>query len=218
LARFAARYRVATTLTGLQFSGLGKDAELGYTSAFRCGLAYSALETLDRALGARRRVTPIVSPEVAKALTLAPAKKLMAMLAAELDDGRLVERVGAIAEGRESSDVAALAAGVRHVVFHGGFTAYGSGAARSVSVRSLLQQLSEATLRAADERFERYLDDQALGPWDVDIMEMCPSCSVVTGQVHTASCDVARCAAHGGQLFACDGQGAGTTPPSLAAW
>lgn len=164
LVRFAARYRVATTLTGLQFDGLGKNAELGYTTALRCSLAYSALETLDRALGARRRVTPIESSEVARALTMARAEKLRAMLAAELDDRRLVERIDAIAEGRESSDVAALAAGVRHAVFHGGFTAYGSGAATSASVRSLLRHLSEATLLAANERFARYLDDQGLGP------------------------------------------------------
>lgn len=207
LARFAARYRVATTLTGMQFSDLGQDSELGYTAAFRCGLAYSALESLDRALGARGRVTPIVSPRVASALRSARAEKLLTLLAAELDDSGLVDRIAAIAEDRETADVAPLAAGIRHIVFHGGFTAHGSGAARSASVRSLLEQLSEATLHAADARFERYLDDQALGPWEVDVLDECPSCSVRIGQLHGRSCDVARCAAHGEQLIACEGSG-----------
>jgi hypothetical protein len=207
LARFAARYRVATTLTGMHFSGLAQDSELGYTAAFRCGLAYSALEALDRALGARGRVTPIVSPQVASALRSTRAEKLMALLAAELDDSRLVDRIAAMPEGRETADVAPLAAGIRHVVFHGGFTSHGSGAARSASVRSLLEKLSEATLGAADARFERYLDDQALGPWEVDVLDECPSCSIRIGQAHGRSCDVARCGAHGEQLIACEASG-----------
>jgi hypothetical protein len=191
----------------MQFHNLAQDAELGYTAAFRSGLAYSALEALDRALGDRGRVTPIVSTEVAAMFTSARSTKLLALLSDELDDARLVTRIDAVAEGSEASDVAALAAGVRHVVFHGGFTAYGSGAARSTFVRNLLNQLATATLLAADARFERYLDEQALGPWLIETLDQCPTCSVAIGHQHRRSCDVARCAFHGQQFIACDGAG-----------
>ena len=161
LARFAARYHVATSFTELQFNNLGQSAVLGYTCAFRSGLAYSALESLDRALGSRRRKTPVLSAEVEQMFAHTRAEKLRTMLADELDDKKLISRLESIANGREHTEVAPLAAGVRHVVFHGGFTAYGSGAARSPFVRDLLDQLASATLLAADARFERHLDEQA---------------------------------------------------------
>ena len=59
-------------------------------------------------------------------------------------------------------DVMPIAAGIRHLVFHGDFTAYGTGAAQSKTSRAFLNALAAAVLDAADIDFERHLDHEAL--------------------------------------------------------
>lgn len=160
LARFAARYRVAFTLTSLEFNGLGPAAAAGYTAALRAALAYSALEAFDQALFGRAGATRIQSTQVAHAFASHRAARLQGLLASELTKKKLKERLTELAEGKAGDDVTALAEGVRHLVFHGDFTAYGAGAAQSRSVRTLLDDLAVATLLAADDAFHQHLDQE----------------------------------------------------------
>lgn len=207
LARFAARYRIATSLTALEFDGLGQAATAGYTSALRAALAYSALEAFDQAKYGKPGRTQVRSAHVARSFAGAGAVKLQALLAAELTNNKLRTSVAEISANRSGADVSSLAAGVRHLVFHGDFTAYGSGAAQSKSVRMLLDNLSEATLLAADDAFELYLDREAIGPWPVSVESECAGCGVGRGVSHNSSCAVARCQAHGEQFAQCSGSG-----------
>lgn len=207
LARFAARYRVATTLTSMQFTGLGQAATDGYTCALRAALAYSALESLDQALYGKAGQTEVYSDQVARSFASPRAAKLQQLLAMELTSNKTKDAVADLANADGATDVSPLAAGVRHLVFHGAFTAYGAGAAQSKSVRALLDDLAAATLQAADDALELHLDRQAIGPWPVMEDDTCPQCGAHRGQTHTRTCASARCRAHGEQLIQCMGTG-----------
>ena len=103
LARFAARYRIATTLTALEFNGLGQAATAGYTSALRAALAYSALEAFDQARYGKVGQTKIRSDVVARSFASPRLVKLRELLAAELTSNKLRASVAEITQGRSGN-------------------------------------------------------------------------------------------------------------------
>jgi hypothetical protein len=100
-----------------------------------------------------------------------------------------------------------VARALRHTVFHGEFTAYGAGAAKSKTVRRFLDDLRDALLLTADVQFELYLDENAIGPWDIDVLRKLPSCRTPIGKVHGAGCSIGRCKADGELRDQCFGDG-----------
>lgn len=203
MARFAARFALANATTGIELEGLKAAAQAGYSAALRVGMAYSALEALDTATGHSKRVTPVVSEQIARRFRDPKLSKLHSILVTELDAPRLVGSIEALLEAEGAADVAPVAAGIRHLFFHGDLSAYGAGLAQSATARKLLLELADATLAAADAGFTEYLDLNAVGATADQLLASCPDCGCARGERHQRDCEIAFCKGHGYRLAQC---------------
>jgi len=206
-ARFAARYNLAASLQGVVLEGAADETADAYASALGVGWAYSAIESLDHATGSRGARGAITDPALAKRYRSASLSSLRAMLESTADSSRLREQLFTLAEDADAQNILPAAKALRHAVFHGDFTAYGAGAARSKGVRTFLHDLKASLLASADTEFELYLDRHVLGPWDVQVLRKCPSCKTPIGRAHGSGCSIGRCRAHGEPRDQCFGEG-----------
>jgi len=206
-ARFGARYNVASSLQGVTLDGISEVTAEAYSSALGVALAYSAVEALDKATHHHGTQHVVGDADLARRYRSTSLAKLRLLLESTADSPRLHARLAALAEDTKDADAMPVARALRHTVFHGDFTAYGAGAAKSRSVRRFLDDLKEALLLTADVEFELYLDRHAIGPWDVDVIGKCPTCRTPVGKVHAAGCSIGRCKAHGEPRDQCFGTG-----------
>lgn len=206
-ARFGARYGLASSLEGIALGGIAKATAEAYSSALGVALAYSAVEALDKATQHHGNQHVIGDAELARRYRSASLSKLRALLESTADSPRLHARLASLAEDAEDDDVMPVARALRHTVFHGDFTAYGAGAAKSKTVRQFLDDLKDALLLTADVDFELFLDRQAIGPWNVDVLGKCPTCRTPVGKTHAAGCSIGRCKTHGEPRDQCFGAG-----------
>jgi hypothetical protein len=205
-ARFCARYSLASALKGVTLKGVSGPTAEAYSSALGVALAYSSLESLNKATHRRGAQHVIGDEALARRYRSTSLSKLRFHLESTADSVSLRARLAAVSD-LDDDDVMPVAKALRHAVFHGDFTAYGAGAAKSKTVRNFLDNLKEALLLTADVQFELYLDRHAIGPWEVDVLRKCPSCGTPIGKVHGAGCSVGRCKAHGEPRDQCFGDG-----------
>jgi hypothetical protein len=207
LMRFGARYDLASSLEGVTFQGMPEPAADAYASALGVALAYSALEALDTAIQQRGTRSVVGARKLARRYRSPSLLKLRSLLESTASPASLRTRLEDIAADSINDDVMPVVKALRHTVFHGDFTAYDAGAAKSKLVRRFIKDLWEALLLSADVEFELYLDRQALGPWDVDVLAKCPACRAPVGSPHRAGCSIGRCKAHGEPRDQCLGAG-----------
>lgn len=207
LSRFNARFHLATSFEGVRLAGMTQRTELAYSAGVRVALSYSALEALDSALGKRAARSRLPDAKLARRYRSASCRKLRELLEDSAQSSSLKHQLEALATDSEASDVMPAAAAVRHLVFHGDFTAHGSGAAQSAAVRDFLDDLSGALINRADDQFELHLDREAIGPWDLRRRSTCPSCGVAVGGRHNHDCAIALCRTHGERRAECFGEG-----------
>lgn len=207
LARFNARFHLATSFEGVLLDGVAERTAEAYSSGIRVALAYSALEALDSALGKRIARVRLTDAELARRYRSQTCKTLRALLDESSQSAHLQSQLKILGADPEVDDVMPVAAAVRHLVFHGDFTAHGSGAAQSVGVRTFLDDLAGALLLRADDQFELHLDREAIGPWDVQRRSTCPSCGAAVGRKHSHDCEIALCKTHGERRPECFGAG-----------
>jgi hypothetical protein len=210
-ARFGARYSLASSLVGVSLDGISEATAEAYSSALGVALAYSALEALDKATHNRGTQHVVGDADLARRYRATSLSKLRSLLESTASAPALQSRLASLAGGSEGDDVMPVARALRHTVFHGDFTAYGAGAATSKTVRRFLDDLKEALLLTADAEFELYLDRRAIGPWDVDVLSMCPACRAPVGKTHASGCSIGRCKAHGEPRDQCFGAGRHST-------
>ena len=213
LSRFNARYNLATSFDGVTLTDVSERTAEAYSSGIRVALAYSALEALDSALGKRIARARLTDAELARRYRSRTCKTLRALLDESSQSAHLQSQLKSLGVDPKVDDVMPVAAAVRHLVFHGDFTAHGSGAAQSVGVRSFLDDLAGALLLRADHQFELHLDREAIGPWDVHRRSTCPSCGAAVGRKHSHDCEIALCKTHGERRSECfrEGRHAATT-------
>jgi len=156
--RFRARFRMAGDVTTVLFQTTSEATGLGYACGLRVALAYSALETLERAVrsesGGSIAKTPIEDSSLAERLRAQHMRKLAVLLQQEkAPRGKLLDGLitDFFAVGGDAN-VRPIAEKVRHLVFHGAFTAHGAGIV-SGRQRQVLDDLAAAILAAADDRF-----------------------------------------------------------------
>lgn len=207
LARFNARFNLATSFEGVSLAGVSDRTVQAYSSGIRVALAYSALEALDSALGKRIARTRMSDENLARRYRSQTCDGLRELLEESTQASQVQHQLQILASDKDADDVMPVAASVRHLVFHGDFTAHGSGAAQSAGVRKFLDDLANALILRADDQFELYLDREAIGPWDVRRRSQCPSCGVSIGQMHGRLCDIALCKTHGHQRSTCFEEG-----------
>jgi len=157
--RFAARYSMARQLTGVSFEGASRATAEAYAAGLRVGLAYSALETLSGALRLGRKGIPVRNPRLAAYFRDPRQAKLQTYLTSgeSNDDVALIKEINTFL-GNRSTDLRPVAGRIRHLMFHGVFTAHGSSLATSASRRQAVADLAETVLDAADSRFTAWVD------------------------------------------------------------
>jgi hypothetical protein len=178
-----------------------------YGCALGVALGYSALEALRKATGQRGTRQVMEDAVLAQRYRSTGLTKLRHLLESTTTHPPLRERLEELAMDPAADDLMPVASALRHAVFHGDFTAYGAGAAKSKATTAFLDELKDALLSTADAEFELYLDRHAIGPWDVELVAQCPSCRTPIGKVHKAGCAVGRCKAHGEPRDQCMGSG-----------
>lgn len=206
-ARFNARFNLATSFEGVALTDISERTAQAYSSGIRVALAYSALEALDSALGKRIARTRMSDESLARRYRSRTCGALRELLEESTQASQVQHQLQVLAADQHADDVMPVAAAVRHLVFHGDFTAHGSGAAQSAGVRKFLDDLADALIARADDHFELYLDREAIGPWDARRRSTCPSCGVAVGRKHGHDCDIALCKTHGERRVECFGEG-----------
>ena len=207
LARFNARFHLATSFEGVALRDVSERTTMAYSAGIRVGLSYSALEALDTALGKRIARTRLPQPGLSGRYRSQTCQPLRSLLEDSSQSVQLRAQLDALSVDPDVDDVMPVAAAIRHLVFHGDFTAHGAGAAQSASVRRFLDDLADALLKRADDQFELFLDREAIGPWEIRRLKNCPSCGVLIGNKHEHGCEIALCKNHGERRSECFGEG-----------
>ena len=154
--KFAARYKLAHSLQSVTFEGFTEKTNAAYAAATRVGLAYSALEALESALGLRK--SEIVIPSaLATRLRSQEFRNLFELLEEELSNKKLKTQILEFRR-RMNRNVRPVVEGIRHLMFHGQFTAYGSGISSSKSRIKTLELLAEIVLNFADQEFSKWVE------------------------------------------------------------
>jgi len=147
-ARVNARYVMARRFRHATFDGGSAKLQSGYSVLIKVGLAYSALEALEKLTEIEN--SAIHEPDVAFELQQPKFVKLLVGVNADLSNKKLIAKIVQISSG-ESTDVRPLAQGLRHLVFHGEATVNGLGL--NGDVEDVLRDLADVILEFLDEAF-----------------------------------------------------------------
>ena len=159
LARFAARYRMTRLLTRVEFDGLSANAQASYTAVLRVAMAYTALETLEGAPGIPIKSIKVTDARLANQLRDTRHASLREFLESSDVRPKLRDRIETLLT-TDSPDVRAAAEVVRNAFFHGTLTVHGAGVARSSALLRVMDDLADAVLDAASQRFADWLESQ----------------------------------------------------------
>lgn len=172
LAKFNARYKLASAFTGLTAEGIEKPTLDVYSVIAKVALSYSALEALEKALlvspHRNQLKHPVSSPSISAALAEGRFSHLIELIADSEDNeyrrSTLQNRIEQIGVNLDTADARPFAEGIRHVFFHGLFTAHAAKLIGKRSARLLLIEFSQEVLDAADLGFANWLKDQMVTP------------------------------------------------------
>lgn len=207
LARFAARFHLAKAFDGVTLQGFAQQTEQAYSAAIRAALSYSAVEALDSALGRRTGQDSLVDAHLAEVYRSRGCQALRKQLESLTQSQAVQRKLVHLATDEGHDDVMPVAAALRHLVFHGDFTAHGGRAAPTKVARDFMDELASALLDHADDGLQLYLDREAIGPWSIRRRRLCPSCGVDIGKKHGPGCEIAVCKSHGERRAECFGEG-----------
>lgn len=156
LNRFAARYRMASKLEGVRFTGFSATTQAGYTEGLRVTLAYSALEALESVVQSLGRGVIVDSPTLADVFRSQRCSRLRTHLDLLLADKKLKARICEL-EDESVTDVRPVAQGLRVVVAHGSFSPDGSGLSRSRTTHKFVADLAQEVIASTDRHFTAWL-------------------------------------------------------------
>ena len=159
-ARYASRYKAASSYRGIRFSGMKDASARGYSAALGVFLAYSALEACWAAMGSR-------APKDRGLIDLELAKNVRAALGGRFElAGELHENLRANvarfmkaddeSDWPRSQDILIMARAIRHLVAHGIFTPWG-GRTVSLKAASAFQDLADAVLENSSQLFSKHV-------------------------------------------------------------
>lgn len=153
---FAARYAIAQGASQVRFAGVSDSVSESYAVALQVTLAYSALESLESALGESGRLT-VTDARLAEAFRQAAHRHMMeSLLVASSIDSRLRRNLKGFLDGH-NDNLRWIAYALRNLMCHGVLTAGALTLSSSQVRRRMVQELADAILRSADTRFTRYV-------------------------------------------------------------
>jgi hypothetical protein len=153
---FAARFSMARGLPDFDFDGLGRAASASYHIALRIGLAYSALESLEKAINCRNQIE-IESEQISAAFRSDLFKQFFETLLhqGDVQDGERKKLNNFLT--KKSEDLRPIVYAIRNSMFHGSLTAHGLGLASSIKRRKILDDLFTEVMLATNNRFTLYV-------------------------------------------------------------
>lgn len=156
--RSLARYRVARSFEYVSFGSLSQSTSEAYSAAIHVGLCYSTLESLSLALDVEPRTLPVQDESLALVFRGRRFESLHLHLL-KGEDGRNKKQLSDVRDfiAGKSDNLQPVAARLRNLMFHGLFTAHGSGSANSRAMTAALTRLGERILDATDEHFTNWV-------------------------------------------------------------
>ena len=160
-SRYRARYKLAQGLDSITVEGLSQATTDSYFVALRVTLAYTALESLEKALS----VGPGTQVNEEKLLEKLLAKRNSEMCKALLQSidprthSKEHEKFQKLLSG-ESKNLRSAAYAIRNLMAHGVLTANRLGLDKSKTRRKLLEDLADCVLTAADTRFTKHVSSK----------------------------------------------------------
>ncbi|KGA18103.1 hypothetical protein GM50_9665 [freshwater metagenome] len=158
LSRFAARYKVASSLKAIEFDKLNVKTAEAYFLAFKLSLAYSSLESLENCEILNTKHIRVENSEIASELRKKENIHLLNFLLSETTSKKLRMRLSEFSSG-ECNDLRIIAESIRHLTFHGILTANGSGIAKSARLQKLLAKLTDEVFIQINLEFSNWLED-----------------------------------------------------------
>jgi len=104
-ARFGARYHLASAFEGIRLEGISEATTEAYSSALGVSLAYSALESLDKATFMRSSADIIGNEALARKYRSSRLTKLRSLLESTAESSRLREQLSIVGVDPEAHNV-----------------------------------------------------------------------------------------------------------------
>lgn len=158
-AQFRARYRMAKTYSGSTFVGISRELQTVYSELIRAGFIYSAVEAFGNmhfGEGWESEIT-FISRERATELRTPRFGAMHLMLDRNLEHSSR-KRHYRFYSG-ESDNLLLLLGPLRHLIFHGPATAYGSGLVEDQIALNIFHETLTWTLQQIDDLFTKHVED-----------------------------------------------------------
>lgn len=157
LPAFHARYELASRFESFSVQGMSKGTTGIYARVARIGLAYSALEYLEKCLNIKG-YPEILAHDLVQTLRKSEFQGLVDNAKFGLRSHAVKRELNLVLESKSKENVRPMVMLFRNSFFHGEFTA-GSWKIRSNSqTNKLLDSLAQVTLRKADETFTNWFE------------------------------------------------------------
>lgn len=160
-SRYRARYKLAQGLDSITVEGMAQATVESYFVALRVTLAYTALESLEKALSVGPGTQVIDEKLLEQLLDKRNSEMCQALLESIDPDNhpREREKFRKLLDG-ESKNLRSAAYAIRNLMAHGVLTANRLGLDKSKARRQLLNDLADCVLAAADKRFTKCVSSQ----------------------------------------------------------
>lgn len=161
LSRYRARYKLAQGLDSITVGGLSQATVESYFVALRVTLAYTALESLEKALSAGPG-TQVLDSNLLKQLLDERNSEMCKALLTSIDPHKHPnerKKFQKLLCG-ESKNLRFAAYAIRNLMAHGVLTANRLGLENSKARRQLLNDLADCILNAADNKFSNHVNNE----------------------------------------------------------
>jgi hypothetical protein len=156
-SRFRARFMLAKNLESISIKGMSGGTSDSYFAALRVTLAYTALEALESAIGCKNQIK-VQDKELATQIRKRHSQ-LISAIEVSLNQNGTVEMKNSLSlfKVNKSDDLLPFVYGFRNLMAHGQFTPNHFGLAKAPTRIKLINDISDATLDAVDERFTTFV-------------------------------------------------------------
>ena len=156
-SRFRARFILAKDLESISIKGMSVGTSDAYFAALRVTLAFTALEALEIAIGCKNQIK-VVDKDLACQIRKRHTKIISAIEVSVSQNGTndMKKSLDLFKENR-SDDLLPFVYGFRNLMAHGQFTPNHFGLAKAPLRIKLINDLTDATLDALDDRFSAFV-------------------------------------------------------------
>jgi hypothetical protein len=156
-SRFRARFILARNLESISIAELSEGTSDAYFVVLRLTLAFTALEALENAIGCKNQIR--VRDDTLAIQIRSRHPKMISAIETSLRYNGSMEMKESLAKftANESDDLLPFVYGLRNLMAHGQFTPTHFGLTNAPMRIKLINELTDATLDALDDRFSQFV-------------------------------------------------------------